>query len=145
MIRVFPIAPVPAPRQTRADAFRKGRQMRPEVARYRAFRDEVALRQVSIPAVFHHIVFVLAVSKSWPEKQKRAQEGMPHQQRPDRDNLEKALLDAVLGQDCGVWDGRVTKVWGQMPMIIISTEPLPIVIPLNLDAFYLMAGYSGRI
>ncbi|MGU0055537.1 RusA family crossover junction endodeoxyribonuclease [Enterobacter hormaechei] len=39
--------------------------------------------------------------------------GKPHQQKPDKDNLEKALLDAIFDDDSRVWDGRVTKVWGR--------------------------------
>lgn len=136
MIRVYPITPVPAPRQTRADAFKKGREMRPEVARYRAFRDEVAVRKVQIPQTFHHIVFVLAVPDSWATSKRIIQEGMPHTSKPDRDNLEKALLDSVLGEDAHVWDGRVTKLWGRRGMVIVSSVPLVIMPPVDLRGCY---------
>ncbi|MBG3071584.1 RusA family crossover junction endodeoxyribonuclease, partial [Proteus mirabilis] len=46
--------------------------------------------------------------------------GKPHQQKPDKDNLEKALLDAIFDDDSRVWDGRVTKVWGKRGQIIIQ-------------------------
>ncbi|MBG3071635.1 RusA family crossover junction endodeoxyribonuclease, partial [Proteus mirabilis] len=46
--------------------------------------------------------------------------GKPHQQKPDKDNLEKALLDAIFDDDSRVWDGRVTKVWGERGQIIIQ-------------------------
>ncbi|MGL5040059.1 MAG: RusA family crossover junction endodeoxyribonuclease, partial [Aeromonas sp.] len=29
-----------------------------------------------------------------------------------KDNLEKALLDAIYANDCQIWDGRATKRWG---------------------------------
>lgn len=57
--------------------------------------------------------------KSWTLKKKRKTVGQPHKQKPDKDNLEKALLDAVYDEDCCVWDGRVTKLWGWTGMIII--------------------------
>lgn len=136
MIHVYPITPVPAPRQTRADAYKTGRQMRPEVARYRAYRDELQVRRVQIPATFHHVVFVLAVPASWSAKEKLAQEGMPHTSRPDRDNLEKALLDGVYGEDAHVWDGRTTKLWGRQGMLIVSSMPLVIIPPVDLRGCY---------
>ncbi|EBZ1027982.1 endodeoxyribonuclease [Salmonella enterica subsp. enterica serovar Muenchen] len=48
-------------------------------------------------------------------------DGKPHQQRPDRDNREKSLLDALFSEDCGLWDGQTTKVWGETGQIIITT------------------------
>lgn len=136
MIHVYPIEAVPAPRQSRRDQFARGRDVRPPVARYRAFRDELAVRHVQIPAGFHHVVFVVAMPAGWSKKEKARLEGMPHQQTPDRDNLEKALLDGVYGQDCHVWDGRTTKLWGRRPLIIISDELLTIVPPVNLLPCY---------
>lgn len=44
-------------------------------------------------------------------------DGKPHQQKPDKDNLEKALLDAIFDDDSRIWDGRVSKVWGATGMI----------------------------
>ena len=47
-------------------------------------------------------------------------DGQPHQQTPDKDNLEKALLDALCPDgDARIWDGRVTKRWGYKGQIII--------------------------
>lgn len=44
----------------------------------------------------------------------------PHMQKPDKDNLEKALLDCVFEEDSHVWDGRVSKLWGWTGAIIIT-------------------------
>lgn len=41
---------------------------------------------------------------------------------PDKDNLEKALLDAALDDGSKVWDGRVTTLWGETGAIILQTE-----------------------
>lgn len=46
-------------------------------------------------------------------------DGKPHQKKPDKDNLEKALLDAIFDDDSRIWDGRVSKVWGTTGMITV--------------------------
>ena len=114
--RVYQITPVPKPRQTRSDKWK----VRPNVARYRAFCDEVRLRKVTLPESGYHVIFVLPMPKSWSKKKKAEMDGKPHQQTPDKDNLEKALLDALFQDDSHIWDGRVTKRWGQEGQIIID-------------------------
>lgn len=112
----YPITPVPKPRQTRADRWKK----RPPVLRYRAFADECRARRVTVPEQGSHITFVLPMPASWSKKKRAEMDGQPHQQKPDKDNLEKALLDAVHAEDCAVWDSRVTKRWGEEGAIIIT-------------------------
>ena len=84
---------------------------RPRVARYHAFKDEVRLRRVSLEYHGQHVIFHMPMPKSWSKSKKMLMDGAPHQIRPDKDNLEKALLDAVFEEDSLVWDSRVTKVW----------------------------------
>lgn len=112
----YEITPIPKPRQTRADKWKQ----RPAVLRYRAFADEVRLCGVNLPECGYHVTFVLPMPASWSKKKRDEMSGMPHQQRPDKDNLEKALLDAVYSDDSRVWDGRVTKVWGEKGKIIVG-------------------------
>jgi Holliday junction resolvase RusA-like endonuclease len=131
VITVYPITPVPAPRQVRKDAYNPS----PMVQRYRAFRDEVAVRHVQLPTPYHHVIFVLPMSTSWPGSKRAKLLGMPHQFRPDRDNLEKALLDSVFGEDSHVWDGRSTKLWGGQGLIIISDHDIPITLPFDLRPY----------
>ena len=45
--------------------------------------------------------------------------GKPHQQKPDKDNLEKALLDALCEDDSYIYDGRVSKYWSDAGYIEI--------------------------
>jgi Holliday junction resolvase RusA-like endonuclease len=47
-------------------------------------------------------------------------DGKPHQSKPDKDNLEKALMDALFTDDSHIWDSRVTKLWGKEGQIIIK-------------------------
>lgn len=118
--KVYNIIPLGKPRMTRADKWKK----RPEVLRYRAFCDEVRLSKVTLPESGYHVIFVLPMPPSWSKKKRALMDGEPHQQKPDKDNLEKALLDALFGEDSHIWDGRVTKIWGETgKMIIREGEP----------------------
>lgn len=114
-MKSYDITPVAKPRMTRRDKWEK----RSAVLRYRAFADEVRLKIKSIP-VPYHVVFVIPMPKSWTAKRKNEMAGQPHEQKPDKDNLEKALLDALFPDDSGVWDGRVTKLWGEAGRICVS-------------------------
>lgn len=119
MIR-YPITPLGKPRMTQRDKWAK----RPAVLRYRAFCDEVRARGVTLPESGYHVLFVLPMPKSWSKQKREAMRGQAHQQKPDKDNLEKALLDAVFKDDSRVWDGRVSKVWGDVGEIVIrEAEP----------------------
>lgn len=131
MIKIYPIVPVSAPRQVRKDAWDPSAH----VQRYRAFRDEVRIRGVQLPRPFHHVIFVMPMPQSWSQNKKRAHDGMPHECKPDRDNLEKALLDSVYGEDSHVWDGRCTKLWGYEGLIIVSDVSMRMDLPWNLDLF----------
>ena len=115
-MRTYKIIPVPKPRMTQRDKWKK----RTPVLKYNAFKDEIRLNKVSIPDSGSHITFVIPMPASWSKKKKREYDGKPHQQRPDKDNLEKALLDAIFTEDCRVWDSRVTKIWGEKGLIIID-------------------------
>lgn len=107
---------------TRRDKFKK----RPVVLKYRAFKDECRIRKLTLPESAYHLVFVLPMPNTWPEKKKVEMDGQPMQQTPDKDNLEKAVLDALFTEDSQIWDGRVTKYWGREPMIIVrEIEPPP--------------------
>jgi len=114
----YPITPMGKPRMTRSDKWKK----RDCVLRYRAYKDEIRLRGVSVPEASAHITFVIPMPASWSKKKRQSMNGMPHRQRPDIDNLHKGLLDALFTEDCQVWDHWITKVWGEQGAIII--EPI---------------------
>lgn len=111
----YPITPLGKPRQTQRDKWAK----RPAVLRYRAFCDEVRARGVRLPESGYHVLFVLPMPKSWSKVKREIWKGQGHQQKPDLDNLVKALMDALYADDCCVWDGRFTKVWGDVGEIVI--------------------------
>ena len=125
MIRIFDIAPTPAPRQNKRDTFKPS----PSVLRYRAFRDEVALKiKVPPPLEFYHVVFLLAMPASWSHLKKRQHVGKPHLVKPDKDNLEKALIDALYrnADDAHVWNSASTKLWAYDGTIVISDQLIQI-------------------
>lgn len=104
----YSITPVPEPRMTRADAWKK----RPRVLRYFEFKDKVKRLGITIPNCNFRIIFYIPMPESWSKKKKIEMNGRPHQQKPDVDNICKALFDAIYESDCMIWDCRMTKRWG---------------------------------
>jgi len=112
----YPICPVPKPRMTRADKWRK----RPATAKYWRFVDQCKASRVALPCYGAHVTFVLPMPESMSAKKKRLMEGKPHMQRPDLSNLLKALEDAVYHEDSVIYDIRISKIWGKEGKIIIE-------------------------
>lgn len=115
--QVFDINPVPKPRQTRSAHWKKT----PSDKRYYAFKDAIRLSKVEIPESGTHVLFVLKMPKSWSQKKKDKMRHKSHQSRPDVDNLHKAFLDSIFKEDSHIWDGRVSKVWGDAGKIVLIT------------------------
>ena len=130
-LQVLAVTPRAAPRQSRRDKWKPSK----EVLRYRAFRDEIGYKLTELPADFFHAVFLLPMPPSWSEKKKSEKAGWPHLQKPDKDNLEKALVDAVYRgrDDSHVWNGASTKLWAYQGAILISSDFIPIFeLPVDL-------------
>lgn len=113
---IYPIIPVPAPRMTKADVWKK----RPCVLRYFAFKDKVKELGIFVPECNSHITFVMPMTKGWSKKQKEGMNNKRHQYKPDIDNLLKALLDAIYEDDSHIYDLRITKIWGYEGQIKIE-------------------------
>lgn len=68
---------------------------------------------------------------SWSKKKRDAAMWTPHTQRPDRDNIEKAILDGLnrvaFKDDAQVFDGRTTKKWGREAKTIVIVEAADVV------------------
>lgn len=114
--QTYKIKPCPKPRQTRADKWKH----RPCVMRYRDFADNCRARGMKIPESGAHIIFVIPMPRSWSEKKKKEMDWKPHQQKPDIDNLIKAVLDAVHRDDSHIFDIRASKHWGREGMVVIE-------------------------
>jgi len=122
---LFNIDPVPAPRMSRADAWRN----RPTVLRYFAFRDrlkELADKQgFKLQDSGMSIAFGLPLKKSYSVKKKELLVHAPHRQRPDIDNLLKAFFDGLTSEDCTIWQlDSVSKYWSEKGFIEVKTRKL---------------------
>lgn len=112
----YNITPLGKPRMTQRDKWAS----RPAVLRYRVFCDECRLAEIMLGEFGASVTFVLPMPKSWSAKKRQAMDGKPHQQKPDIDNLLKALLDALFDDDSRIWNISATKIWGQAGHIIVT-------------------------
>jgi Holliday junction resolvase RusA-like endonuclease len=120
MIVKFNIQPMGAVRQTRADAWRG----RPPVLRYREFKDSLHVQAApyGIPQdpLIVNLSFNIAMPDSWSVKKKAEMNGTYHRQKPDRDNLEKAVFDALWKKDSMIADGNTSKRWAYEGSILME-------------------------
>lgn len=107
--------PMAKPRMTQRDK----RNKRPIVRRWNAYKDVVRLLsppRFAMPLFNYWMIFTFELPGKWHP----SLIGTPHTKRPDKDNLEKGILDIYLpSDDSAVFDGRVTKLWGDMDSIEI--------------------------
>src|SRR5579885_810451 len=103
--------PMGKPRMTQRDVWKK----RPVVLRYRDYCDRIreaaptALPSMDVYAV--EVTAHIAMPQSWSLKKKAAMDGEICRQRPDWDNIGKAVCDALFKEDSGIADGRTIKFW----------------------------------
>ncbi len=119
--------PAPRPRVTKFGTYND--------PRYTAYKQAVALqcrRYFKEPisgAVKMELVFQFKTPKSWSKKrQAEAIRRGYHTQKPDGDNLEKGIKDALNGiayiDDAQVAEVNKVKVWGDRDMILIDISSL---------------------
>ncbi len=166
--RFYPITPIAKPRMTRADAITlkklrarrrlndKERKRAPILSAWLAFIDEVKVRSVVVPESDTHVCFVMPMPTSWGQDRKDHMRGQPHRGKKDKarkndvDNLAKALLDAVYGEDSGVWDIRSSKVWHDTGGFFVAhQERWSFTIPLDVEGWKRISdrgnlGVTGR-
>jgi Holliday junction resolvase RusA-like endonuclease len=98
---------------------------RPTVMRYWQFCNECKLAHVWVPECRATITFYLPMPESWSRKKRALYDGQPHQQKPDLDNLVKAVLDAIYGDDSGVWEMHAQKRWtSERGYFTVEVEPV---------------------
>jgi len=112
MMYTWDITPIGAPRLNRFDQWKK----RPRVLRYFEFRDAIAkfIEDTPIKEATHiEVNFHIPMPRSWSKKKKALLCDTPHQQKPDIDNLVKALLDSIHrgGDDSKVYSIIARKYW----------------------------------
>lgn len=118
---IFRLEPVAKPRQTQSDRW----NLRPAVMRYRNFADELRKQAEEqnfiMPVSEYLLIFNISMPESWSDKERERMIYKPHQTKPDIDNLQKAFFDALLEEDCHIYDGRVQKYWSDNGFIVLVT------------------------
>ncbi len=117
--------PIGKPRQTHSDRWKK----RPVVLRWYAWKDkctEAFQAAGGLPenSIIDDIMMTahFCPAKSLSKKKKFALLGQPHRQRPDIDNIAKALLDAVFLEDSHVSDATLRKRWNHTPGLHVEID-----------------------
>jgi Holliday junction resolvase RusA-like endonuclease len=115
--------PMGKPRMTQRDKWAK----RPAVLRYRAFADKArASAPANLPSSPIRVDWTafLSMPDSWSAKKKAAHKGQLHQSKPDRDNIDKGILDALWESDSCIATGTIEKRWddGNGPRIEITAS-----------------------
>lgn len=116
----FNVRPVPKPRMTRSDRWKK----RPSVVAYWEYKDALNIQANSLgykltPVL--EVAFRIAMPKTWSKRKKELMCNKPHQQKPDLDNLMKAFKDALADEDSFVYKYRnCVKFWGYEDLITVT-------------------------
>ena len=95
-------------------------------AEYEAMVAEAAKRFFNAPIdgpVRLRVVAVFGLPKSWSRKKREAMRGAYHTQKPDGDNILKAIEDGLnhvaWHDDSQVADARIVKRWGDDPHVFV--------------------------
>jgi Holliday junction resolvase RusA-like endonuclease len=113
---VLNITPIPKPRMTRSDSWKK----RPCVVKYWKFKDELRTL-VDAKTLPHpvHLIFIFPMPNSWSVAKRKQMIGRYHTVKPDNDNCIKAFLDCLYENDQHIADIRGTKIWGEQGQILV--------------------------
>lgn len=109
------ITPQPAPRINYRATWTRPAQ------RYFAYCNRLRyLYGQELPASLR-LIFYMPVPASWSKKKQQEMVNKPHRQRPDTDNLIKAVLDALdKTNDAYVWRIYAEKYWAENGMLKIE-------------------------
>ena len=131
-IYTFDVVPMGKPSFQKSDKFRTKdhpnprMRQRPNVGRWIEFKKELVeqakKQEFIMPASGIDIRFKIPMPSSWSQKRKDRMNNMPHQQRPDTDNICKAIFDSLCEEDGYIYHYTVGKWWGKEGKIIISIE-----------------------
>lgn len=107
------------PRATRSDKWNK----RPCIVRYREMADHMRLQareQSFTPCAAIKATVGIQMPKSWSIKKKKEFLGTPHQQKPDVDNITKAIMDILCKDDAFIYHIDIKKFWAEKNIILIE-------------------------
>jgi Holliday junction resolvase RusA-like endonuclease len=85
------------------------------LVRYNDYKDSIFVlsrkHQFTFPNQGCHIRFYIPCPRSWSQKKKARYHGMMHQNKPDIDNLVKAIFDSLFKEDKNVSHFQASKRW----------------------------------
>lgn len=110
------VTPVGKPRMTQRDKWAK----RPAVVRYYAYCDELRQKYKGELPERLQLVFLMPMPASWSTKKKAQMLGEPHQQKPDIDNLCKAVMDALAKDDSYIHTIHANKLWADKGQLLVG-------------------------
>jgi len=121
----IPGNPVGAPRMTVRDKWKK----RPCVMRYREWKD-LARRCAGVLPEANQILSLswtayFEPAASWSRKRRLSAIGTIHRAKPDRDNIDKAVLDSLFKEDSGIGVGSIAKYWSgfaRLEVVIVVAD-----------------------
>jgi Holliday junction resolvase RusA-like endonuclease len=95
--------------------------------RYREWCDRVRAEAGELPptesVVWLSWTAYFAPPDSWSRRKRERLMGEQHQQKPDRDNIDKAVLDCLYpGGDQAIAGGTIEKLWGEPARIEITID-----------------------
>lgn len=114
----------------RPRATRQGRVYTPkETVSFERTVGQIALQHFPQPLTGPVKITVWATfqpAKSWSKKKTAEHLNRPHTQRPDGDNLIKAILDGLnriaFEDDAQVYEQTVRKIWGPTAQTVVTVE-----------------------
>jgi Holliday junction resolvase RusA-like endonuclease len=108
----IPGVPMGKPRMTQRDKWHK----RPETSRYWDWANAARLLagQMPDPKDVERLDWVAYFEPppSWSKKKREEAIGNLHRSKPDRDNIDKAVLDTLFKSDSAIAAGSIDKRWG---------------------------------
>ena len=145
------VVPMAAPRQTQSDRWKRGRDTRPEVARYHTFKDKLwyewKAAKLDFPPAGAVLGFFIPVFRSYSSNRRNSLIGKPHQGKKDgayaldKDNLEKAFFDAIFPEprydDSHIWHTTSYKIWCD-----VGEGCIVVTIPIHTDPCLSREPYS---
>lgn len=127
----LPVSPMGAPRMNAGDkkSRRKGYPARPIVRRYAEYCSSIRAlwpKDIPYPTRNAWIVFYIPMPKRWSKAKRSEMRYTVHEGKPDKNNLEKALEDAIhyRGDDSKIADNRVSKLWAPTGWIEVYLDAL---------------------
>ncbi len=125
---IFDAKPKPAPRPR---VTRYGTYNDPKYTAYKKALSLTASSKIKTPfsgAISMKLIFQFAKPKSWSKKKR--DKAFWHTQKPDSDNLAKAVKDALNGvayaDDSQVCEMQIIKIWGDTDKVVIELDEIEI-------------------